>query len=395
MKPRLLATLLALLTLLFGLASCGGGGGIEGTGAAAPLGTLRLSITDAPSCGFDAVHITIDRVRVHQNAGAADADDGWAEVVLSPAKRIDLLTLSNGLLEPLGETALPPGKYTQMRLVLAPNTASNPFANSVVPTGGTQTPLTTPSAQQSGLKIKLDVDIDIASGQIAEFVIDFDACKSVVTRGNSGEYNLKPVISVTRIVTNAGLRVTGHVAPAIALGTTLVSVQRNGVAIKATAPDAAGQFSLYPVPAGTYDLVVVALGRVTATMTGVPVTTTTPTVVSTASVPVTPALAAPRSVSGTVTPATATARALQTYTGGPTVEVAWAPVDATSGMFTLGLPIGAPVKLAYVANPSVLAFTPDAAAAAKYTVETASNGTVKTQAIDTNLPVPPLTFAFP
>lgn len=393
MTTRLFATLLTLLTLLFGLASCGGGGGIEGTGVAAPLGTMRLSLTDAPSCGFDAVHITIDRVRVHQSAGAADADAGWSEVVLSPAKRVDLLTLSNGALEPLGETALPPGKYTQMRLVLAPNNTANPLANSVIPTGGTEKALTTPSAQQSGLKINLD--IDIPSGQIAEFVIDFDACKSVVKRGNSGEYNLKPVISVTPIVPSAGMRVTGFVAPAIALGSTVVSVQQNGVPIKATAPDATGRFVLYPVPAGTYDLVVSAVGRVTAVMTGVPVATPTLTTINTASVPIAPALATLRAVSGTVTPATATVRALQAYTGGPTVEVAGAPVDANTGTFMFALPIGAPVKLAYGPNPSALAFTPDATAAAKYSIEAASSGSTKTQAIDTNLTVPPLTLAFP
>lgn len=393
MTNRLCATLLTLLTLLFGLAGCGGGGGIEGTGVAAPLGTMRLSITDAPSCGFDAVHITIDRVRVHQSAGAADADAGWSEVVLSPAKRVDLLTLSNGALEPLGETALPPGKYTQMRLVLASNNTANPLANSVIPTGGTETALTTPSAQQSGLKINLD--IDIPSGQIAEFVIDFDACKSVVKRGNSGEYNLKPVISVTPIAPGAGMRVTGFVAPAIALGSTVVSVQQKGVPIKATVPDATGRFVLYPVPAGTYDLVVSAVGRLTATMTGVPVATTTLTTINTASVPIAPGLATLRALSGTVTPATATVRALQVYTGGPTVEVAGAPVDANSGTFMFALPIGAPMKLAYGTNPLALAFTPDAAAAAKYTIEAASSGSAKTQAIDTNLTVPPLTFAFP
>lgn len=394
MITRPFATLLTVLTILFGLASCGGGGGgggIEGTGA--PLGTIRLSITDAPSCGFDAVHITVDRVRVHQSAGAADADAGWTEVVLSPAKRVDLLTLSNGVLEPLGETTLSSGKYTQMRLVLAPNTTANPLANSVTPTGGAETALTTPSAQQSGLKIK--VDIDISAGQIAEFAIDFDACKSVVKRGNSGQYNLKPVISVIPIVSGAGMRVTGYVAPAIALGSTVVSVQQNGVPIKATAPDAAGQFVLYPVPAGTYDLVVSAVGRVTATMAGVPVTTTAPTTVNTASLAIAPGPATLRTVSGTVTPATATVRALQAYTGGPTVEVAWAPVDANSGAFTFALPIGAPLKLAYMANPSALVFAPDASAAAKYSIEAASNGNVKTQTVDTNLTVLPLTFAFP
>ena len=77
--------------------------------------------------------------------------------------------------------------------MLASNGGANPLANSVVPTGGGETALTMPSAQQSGLK--MNVDIDVAAGQIADVVLDFDACKSVVRRGNSGQYNLKPVIT--------------------------------------------------------------------------------------------------------------------------------------------------------------------------------------------------------
>ncbi len=391
MKTKLAAAL-AAMTLLFGLASCGGGGGgIEGTGSA--LGTMRLSLTDAPACGFDAVHITVDRVRVHQSAGAVDADAGWSEVVLNPAKRVDLLTLSNGVLEPLGQTDLPAGKYTQMRLVLAPNSAANPLANAVTPTGAAETALTTPSAQQSGLK--LNVNIDIPVGKVADFALDFDACKSVVKRGNSGEYNLKPVISVTPIVSDAGLRVVGHVEPAIALGSTVVSLQQAGVPVKATAPDATGRFVLYPVPTGSYDLVVSAVGRVTATITGVPVVTVAPTTINCAALPIAPGATTLRSVTGTVTPTTATVRALQTYTSGLTVEAAWAPVDASFGAFGFSLPIGAPVKLAWVANPATLAFVPDAAAAAKYSIEAASNGTPKSQTINASATVAPLVFTFP
>ncbi|HZT55465.1 MAG TPA: DUF4382 domain-containing protein, partial [Burkholderiaceae bacterium] len=165
MRTTRFAAALAAMAMSFGLAGCGGGGGIEGTGSA--QGTMRMSMTDAPACGFDAVHVTVDRVRVHQSSTAADADAGWSEVVLNPVKRIDLLTLSNGVLEPLGQTDLPAGKYTQLRLVLASNTAAAPLANSVTPTGGVETELTTPSGQQSGLK--LNVNIDIPVGKVADF----------------------------------------------------------------------------------------------------------------------------------------------------------------------------------------------------------------------------------
>jgi len=369
------------------LAGCGGGGGgIGGTGS------MHLSLTDAPSCGYDAVNVSIERVRVHKSSGAVDADSGWSEVVLSPAKRVDLLTLTNGVLEELGQTALPAGKYTQMRLVLAPNNGSNPLANSVVPTGGAETALTTPSGQQTGIKV--NVDIDIEADKVADFVLDFDACKSVVKRGNSGQYNLKPVIAVFP-GSDVGLRVVGYVHPSIAATSTKVSVQSGGVPMKATTPDATGRFVLYPVRPGNYDLVVSSAGRVTAVMTGVPVITTAFTNVNSAVVPIAPPIATVRTVTGTVMPATATVRALQTFTGGPTVEVAWGPVDATTGAFDFTLPIEAPVKTAYVVNPLSLGFVADVAAAGKYTLEAASNGATRPQAIDTTAAVPAVTFIFP
>jgi len=262
-----------------------------------------------------------------------------------------------------------------------------------VPTGGTETALTTPSAQQSGLK--MNVDIDVAADKIADVVLDFDACKSVVKRGNSGQYNLKPVITVVPVLSDAGLRVIGYVDPALGTANTQVSVQAAGVPVKAAAPDATGKFVLYPVPVGTYDLVVTSSGHVTAVMTGVPVVSTAFTTLNSATIPISPPVATMRSVTGTITPVTGTVRALQPLTGGPTVEVAWGAVDALSGAFSFSLPIEAPVKTAYVANPATLTFTPDATAAGKYTLEAASAGVVKTQAINASAVVPPVTFTFP
>jgi hypothetical protein len=390
MTPKLIWT--GVLVGLFAACGGGGGGGIGGTGSS-DMGTLQVKMTDAPACGFDAVNISVDRVRVHQSATATDSDTDWSEIVLSPAKRIDLLSLANGVLADLGQTALPAGTYTQMRLVLAANDASHPLANSVVPTGGAETALTTPSAQQSG--IKLNVDIDVAADKVTDVVLDFDACKSVVTRGASGKYNLKPVIAVTPVLSDAGLRVVGYVDPLIALGSTTVSVQSGGVLVKSTVPDATGQFTLYPVPTGSYELVVTAAGRVTAVMTGVPVITTAYTYVNTPALGLLPPVATTRTVSGTVTPATATVRELQTLTGGTTIEIASAPVDASTGAFSTALPIEAPVRTAYTVNPSTLAFTADTGAAAKYTLEAASAGTTKTQPIDASALVPPVTFTFP
>jgi hypothetical protein len=381
-KPFMLAAAL--------LAGCGGGGGIGGTGAA--NGSLRFQLTDAPACGYDAVNISIEKIRVHQSSTAADGDGGWIDLPLSPVHRVDLLTLSNGVLDTLGQVQLPAGRYTQMRLILAANTSGNPLANSVKPAGGAETALTTPSAQQSGLK--LNMDVDVPADKVVDAVIDFDACKSVVKRGNSGQYNLKPVISVTTLLSDAGLRVVGYVDPAL-VGVA-VSVQSGGVPLKATVPNVSGQFVLYPVPVGSYELVLTAPGRVTAVLTGVPVLSSAYTVINSSAAPIVlPALATPaRVVTGTLAPTTATVRALQTLTAGPTVEIAWAAVDPDSGAFGFTLPLDAPLRGAYVAG-SALAFVPDAGAAAHYTLEARSSGVVQTLPIDVTAAVPPVSFTFP
>lgn len=383
----------ALLFAATMLAGCGGGaavGGAAGDGAA--FGALSLAITDAPACGYDEVHVTVEKVRLHRSASAAESAAGWQELQVTPPRRIDLLKLGNGVLEELGQATLPAGHYTQLRLVLAENGGSVVPANAVKPTAEATVPLATPSGSQSGLKI--NVDIVIAPDKRADFVIDFDACRSVVKRGRSGQYGLKPVLSVVPRLSDAGMRVVGQLGGALGAGTQ-VSLQLAGVPVKATVPAADGSFVLYPVPAGSYDLVVAAPGRAHAVITGVPVLTTAYTFVGSVAGPILLPPSATRSVTGKVTPASATVRTLQTLTGGPTVEVAWVPVDADDGEFGFALPIAATVKAAYVAPPALPVFAADAASAGKYTVEAAITGAKKLQAIDVNAAVPPLNFTLP
>jgi hypothetical protein len=364
------------------LAACGGGSG----GSASTDGSLRVALTDAPSCGFDHVFVTIQKVSVNQSSTAADADAGWTDLTLSPARQVDLLTLTNGVLEELGSMPLAAGHYSQIRLVLAPNTGtgSSALANAVQPTGGALTALTTPSGQQSGLK--LQAHFDVQPGQMADVVLDFDACASIVKAGNSGQYILKPVISVVeRLV--SGLQ--GFVSTTLASASTTVSAQLNGATVRATAPDSTGKFTIPYLAPGTYTLVVTSDGHATGVVTSVPVGTTTAVINGTATAIVTPAstmadvTGAVTAVSGTSTVAVtdASARALQALTGGPTIEVAKQAADATAGSYRFHLPVAAPVKAAYAATG--LTFAPDTPVAGKYTIEIQAPGrTTQTKPAD-------------
>lgn len=353
---------------LSGLAACGGGG--DGT----PNGTLRLALTDAPACGYDAVNVTIEKIRVHQSGSASATDGGWAEVVLNPARRVDLLKLTNGMLDELGQTPLPAGKYTQLRLVLADNDNAHPLANSVLPTGGTEVALKTPSGQQSG--VKTNINIDIGANKMADFVIDFDACKSVVAAGGSGKYQLKPVVSVIpRYISG----VAGFVDASLVTGYTSVSLQHDGEVIKATVPDSSGKFLLQPVAPGSYTLVLTAPGRTTSVVTGVSVNSETVTTLNAAASALNPPVSASASVSGTAPEATFV-QALQPLSNGLSVQVAGRFVNALTGTSSYGysypLVVNAPLVAPYVAaaTPAPLVFVADTAAAGKYTLKASLSG---------------------
>lgn len=358
------------------LAACGGGGG--GGTAAVPEGTVRLALTDAPSCGYDHVYVTVERVRMHKSDGAGDSEGGWEEIVLATPKRLDLLELTNGTLEELGQTDVPAGTYSQIRLVLAANTGANPLANSVHPTGGAEVPLKTPSAQQSGLKLKAKFEVE-ADG-LADLVLDFDACRSIVTAGSSGGYNLKPVLSLSKRVQTG---IQGYVSTTMTLNATTVSAQQNGVVLRSTVPDTTGKFVLPFLAAGNYDVVITSEGRATAVLTSVPVTATTTIVNGTATAFLPPA-ATMRQITGTASSGTGTTttlvtaadvRATQQLTSGPTIQVTAMPVDAVDATYTLSVPAGAPVKAAYAAG-STPTFAADTAVAGKYKVQGTAEGFV-------------------
>jgi hypothetical protein len=334
-------------------------------------------MTDAPACGYDAVNVTVTKVRVHQAADAAEAEAGWQDLPVNPPVRIDLLSLTNGALFELGQLPLPAGKYTQMRLVLAENGGITPLANAVIPSGGTEMALKTPSGQQSG--VKANVNIDVAANQMADFVIDFDACKSVVKAGSSGQYLLKPVLTVVpRLVSG----VLGYVDKSVIDPQTSISLQLDGVVVKSTVADSGGKFLLQPVPAGSYQLVLTAPGRTTLVLTGVPVASNTVTTLngsaSALAVPTSPTATLSGKVSTATSPIEAQVRALQPLTGGPTIVVADRAVDSDTGAYTYTVSVAPPLVGPYVASPAALVTAPNVAAAGRYVVEASGLGSVKT-----------------
>ncbi|WP_153108746.1 DUF4382 domain-containing protein [Propionivibrio limicola] len=281
----------ALSGALF-LWSCGGSGGGGSSGSSTPTGTVNVQLTDSPACGFNSVNITVDHVEI-----SADGNSWTTIPVDSAVGRIDLLSLTNGVLVTLGQTPLPAGTYQQVRLVLKENGSAAPWANSVVITGATsETALKTPSAQQSGYKII--GPFTVQEGKLTDLVLDFDACKSVVVAGKSGQYLLKPV--VTAIAKDASGSISGTT---VANSQVLAEQQSTSgpVVVKGTVADSTGAFTLAFMESGSnVDVVVVpppTAMRATAIVQNVPVATGAATSIGN----INPATSTINTVSGTVT----------------------------------------------------------------------------------------------
>jgi len=251
---RVLAAVLAATVLT----ACGGGGGSSG----GSTGTISVQLADSTLPGFAAIYVTVDEVQVHPNSGNA-----WKQV-LAPRRTVNLLDLVNGVREDLGVAELASGHYTQMRLLLgkAPDDGLNllgrphPYANYFIDALDNAVELKVPSGLQSGIKIVRG--FDIGAGETTELLLDFDASRSVVMAGSSGQCLLKPVIRMYG--TAEGVVVKGTVADAASpLAGVLVSAQvtasaadeKDAVSVEAsTVTDEDGSYALFLAP-GTYNLV--------------------------------------------------------------------------------------------------------------------------------------------
>lgn len=144
---------------------------------------FSLHLTDAPNDNLLEVVVNIKRVllKVNDEFGGGEID------LAMDVGQVDLLTLQNGKLLGLTELDLPIGsKINQIKLELYEN------GNYITYDDGSFCDLQTPSAQQSGLKL-ISPDVEIKEDQQLSFVVDFDAKKSIVHKGNGGCL-LKPVL---------------------------------------------------------------------------------------------------------------------------------------------------------------------------------------------------------
>ena len=169
------------------LVACGGG-------SAPDKSAVRvMAAARAPqktSCDYEHIYVTVERVRIYQAGG----EQRPQELILPTPRRIDLIGLSAGVLEALGVQPLSAGNFAQVRLVLVQNSAADggATANAVQEGGKGLVPLSTPGAQQSGLKLR--ANLEVAQDEVADVFLAANPCQSITNLGNGG-YVLGPVLA--------------------------------------------------------------------------------------------------------------------------------------------------------------------------------------------------------
>jgi len=219
-----------LSALLLGFSACD-----SDTDDSTGTSRMEVRLTDAPG-DYDEVNVEIASVQVHKEDG--DNESGWITLDEIHPGIYNLLDFANGRDTLLASASLPAGHISQIRLILGDD-------NTLKLKDGSVVDLKTPSGQTSGVKLQLNADLE--SDVTYMVLLDFDAAKSVVARGN-GQYNLKPVVRTITEAIAGGIR--GKVTPA---------EYKPGIYVISAANDTIGGFAndngdflIKGVEAGTY-----------------------------------------------------------------------------------------------------------------------------------------------
>lgn len=168
MKTKHLVLISAAFVLAF-LYSC------KKEGKTAPI---QIYLTDNPTV-YDSVNVHIKGISVNVMHDSA----AWIPINTKDTI-VNLLDLQNGITVLLADDVVPQGVLKEVRLILGDG-------NYVV-VGGVVYPMATPSADASGLKVKIDKNLNEVFNA---FVLDFDVEQSILVE--NGTYKLDPVIRLT------------------------------------------------------------------------------------------------------------------------------------------------------------------------------------------------------
>jgi hypothetical protein len=382
-KSLYISLSLCITAGIIAIASGCGNSTVASTSPGTGMASANVMLSDPATCQapggpFSHVYVTITDVKASVNSGAGDNDSSFVDLTPGLSAKpiqIDLLGQANNqcFLASLGATTqLQAGNYQQIRIFLADNSATvtgnvcNGSANCVVTSAGTK-PLLLSSESKTGIKIPsgqiANGGFNISAGQTKDLDIDFNTCVSIVQEGN-GQYRLKPVLHAGEVTTTS-TSINGTVVDSASgnaiNGSVLIALEQkdaNGIdrVFMNTLATTTGSFVFCPLPAGTYDVVIVAESTSGVAYAPAVITGVSPgnalSVVQLHAQPT--AASAPATLKGTVTtqvtttPAVSTSAdvqvsALEQVTGGLTVTIPLLPNSSqSSATLTLATASGSP-----------------------------------------------------
>jgi hypothetical protein len=150
-------------------------------------GRVTVKVTDAPQVDLTDIsnlYVTFDRLVIFADADSTPPDSTDRIEVLTSPITFDLLSLTNGISQALGQADLPPGNYRGMVIDLAPDGAW------LIEADGDTFDVKVPSGR---LFVRTDFTVD--EDENTEVLLDFDVAASLhlVQTGN-GKYILRPVL---------------------------------------------------------------------------------------------------------------------------------------------------------------------------------------------------------
>ncbi|TVP49997.1 MAG: DUF4382 domain-containing protein [Mongoliibacter sp.] len=201
---------------------------------------VNVFLVDAPA-DYEEVWVEVLAVRILPAENDENTDSEWVHIDHeSDDRMVNLLSLVGNNEAFIGSVEVPAGRVSQIRLLLGDN-------NYIIK-NGERIDLKTPSAQQSGLKLQVNKEFE--SGKEYDLIIDFDAGRSIVKAGNSGNYILKPVL---RVIAETASSIQGTILPVEA--EPKVTASHNGESFS-TFTDENGFFRIRGIPAGSYSILI-------------------------------------------------------------------------------------------------------------------------------------------
>ena len=201
-------------------------------------GTLSLSITDSPVDmeTVSGVYLTISEIQIHKSG------ENWVTFEdFEGPKTFNILDLTNGNSELLGDFTLDAGKYTQLRFlidapILNKKQTSSPGCY-IKFTDSTETPLYVPSGSQTGWKAV--GSFMVPSNGNVEITVDFDARKSVLQQTVGQNYILKPTMRL--VVNDQAGQIAGNVLQLPTDSDIIIYAYENGMYSESEAADPVNQ----------------------------------------------------------------------------------------------------------------------------------------------------------